>query len=209
MCNTEELKKEIKDTSYELKKRLDLLLNITEEDQINLIQRLNSIIDLTESEVLKRDKDIFPKLGEIWLVNLGTNIGTEMNNVRPCIVVSYDEYNNKSGTVTIIPITRAPYSHMTQFVIDESCVSYVHKNIEGTVKAEQITTKSKTRFSCKIGELNKKGLDKLNIILINHLNLSDCCSEEIQKSCFSSNGDSHQLVGIQVSKEEIPVGEEL
>ncbi|MDQ7009081.1 MAG: type II toxin-antitoxin system PemK/MazF family toxin [Candidatus Gracilibacteria bacterium] len=41
--------------------------------------------------------------GEIYFVNLGKNIGSELNKVRPCIIFSLKSYNNKSGVI-IIPI---------------------------------------------------------------------------------------------------------
>lgn len=172
--------RDLEKESFQAKKKLDVYMGITPEIQQRLLDAVDWNLKMVERGILKANAFISPKRGDIWLVDLGINIGTEMDKERPCIVVSYDEYNDKSGLATVIPITRAKYSHMTQFVITDDCLSFVYDKLEGTVKAEQITTKSKVRFKAKIGELNEKGLHSLNMALINHLCLVDCCNDNIK-----------------------------
>lgn len=193
--------KEIKGKSYEVKKEMDFILGIDDSIKEKVINSMSSVLSLTKAEVIKKNQHISPKRGDIWLVDLGINIGEEMNNRRPCIVVSYNEYNNNSGNATLIPITRAECNYSTQFVIDVSCVNYVYKDIIGTVKAEQITTKSKSRFHEKIGELNEKGLNKLAIAMINHLCLSDYCADSVKNLC-NDNKDSDINVKLGSSNED-------
>lgn len=170
--------------NYEAKKKMDVYMGITPEIQQKLLDSVQWNLKMVERTILKQHYAISPKRGDIWLVDLGVNVGAEMNKERPCVVVSYDEYNDKSGLTTIIPITRAKYSHLTQFVVSNDYLSSVYDKLEGTVKAEQITTKSKLRFKAKIGELNSDGLKLLNIALINHLGLVDYCSQEIKEYIY-------------------------
>ena len=120
---------------------------------------------------LERNVKCVPVRGEIWSLDLGINVGDEMDKVRPCIIVSYNIYNDKSNLCSVIPITHADCSHRTQFEINESCLEYSESTISGTAKAEQITTKSKARLGRKIGQLNEKGLKQLNYALLNHLGM--------------------------------------
>ncbi|MEQ8172638.1 MAG: type II toxin-antitoxin system PemK/MazF family toxin, partial [Candidatus Eremiobacterota bacterium] len=45
---------------------------------------------------------IFPKRGEIWLVEFSPSIGTEIQKTRPALVISNDIANNKSSKVTVV-----------------------------------------------------------------------------------------------------------
>lgn len=199
MCDSKERDngRDFERESYQAKKKLDVYMGITPEIQQRLIDAVEWNLKMVEREILKGNSFVTPKRGDIWLVDLGINIGNEMDKERPCIVASYDEYNDKSGSATIIPITRAKYSHMTQFVITDDCLDFVYDKLEGTVKAEQITTKSKIRFKAKIAELNQKGLKQLNMAIINHLNLVDCCSKEMKESLDEQKKKFEEEVGFE------------
>lgn len=45
------------------------------------------------------------KRGEIFYADLNPSIGSEINKVRPVLIISNDANNRASATVTIIPIT--------------------------------------------------------------------------------------------------------
>lgn len=47
----------------------------------------------------------FPCRGEIWWVSLDPTKGSEIKKTRPCLILSRNEYNQSSSTVTVIPIT--------------------------------------------------------------------------------------------------------
>ena len=51
-------------------------------------------------------KDIAPKRGEIWYVDLGEFDNTSVQRgMRPAVIVSSDMVNGKSGVVTVVPLT--------------------------------------------------------------------------------------------------------
>lgn len=49
--------------------------------------------------------NVIPCRGEIWWIALDPTKGSEIKKTRPCLVLSRDEYNRSSSTITIIPIT--------------------------------------------------------------------------------------------------------
>ena len=196
MCDN--IERDLEKENYKVKKKLDVYMGITTDIQQRLIDAVDWNLKMIEKSILKANTNISPKRGDIWLVDLGINIRDEMDKERPCIVVSYDEYNDKSGLATVIPITRANYSHMTQFIVSEDCLSFVYNTLEGTVKAEQITTKSKVRFKAKIGELNSKGVHLLNLALINHLALFDYCSDEVNEDLIKQRKEFDEKFGYEI-----------
>lgn len=156
---------------YTAKDKKMLLLNIEESDKRKLVELDSFVLKALEYSVLERSTKLTPSRGEVWTVDLGVNVGDEMDKVRPCIVVSYDEYNNKSNLATVVPITHSDCNYGTQFEISDGLFKYFKyedTSINGIAKAEQITTKSKARFGKCLGKLNEHGMKELNKIVINH-----------------------------------------
>src|SRR5690625_4478221 len=48
---------------------------------------------------------VMPKPGEIYTADMGVNVGSEINGVRPFFILTATSYNGNSGTVTGIPIS--------------------------------------------------------------------------------------------------------
>ena len=46
-----------------------------------------------------------PKRFEVWQVALDPTIGSEISNVRPCVVISPDQMNAVLATVIVAPLT--------------------------------------------------------------------------------------------------------
>ncbi|MGL4847526.1 MAG: type II toxin-antitoxin system PemK/MazF family toxin [Clostridium sp.] len=182
MENNENVNENVEHENFEkkyfrVKKNFNFLMGYGDNDKEKLLDIIDSDIRLVENEVANRPNMAAPEINEVWLVDLGVNIGDEIYGERPCVVVSYNKFNHKSGSATIVPITRAKFSHKTQFAINDDLMEEVHDTIEGTVKTEQITTKSKSRFKVKIGKLNEEGINKLKKALIYHLVLSEDLEE--------------------------------
>lgn len=49
--------------------------------------------------------NIIPKRGEIFWVNLEPTVGTEINKIRPCLIISNDSSNEYLSRVIVAPIT--------------------------------------------------------------------------------------------------------
>jgi mRNA interferase MazF len=46
------------------------------------------------------------KTGEIWLAQLDPTVGSEIQKMRPCVVISPNEMNTHLRTVIVAPIRR-------------------------------------------------------------------------------------------------------
>lgn len=108
------------------------------------------------------------KRGEIYYVNLGDNIGSELNKERPCLVVQNDIGNKHSPTTIIVPISTSSNKHLpTHVALKHEMMELDLKSIEGTILTEQIRTVDKKRFKNKIGSISinaLKAVDKAILI---------------------------------------------
>lgn len=161
------------------KEKKEIFLNMRDEDKDKLIQLDSWSYRALELSILERSVKQVPIRGDIWSLDLGINVGDEMDKTRPCIIVSYDTFNDKSNLCTVVPITHADCSHRTQFEVNEYCLDFAESSITGTAKAEQITTKSKARLGRKIGRLNEYGLQMLNTAILNHLGM-ECLTDALE-----------------------------
>lgn len=165
------------DDYYDSRDKTEFLLNLKPKDKEKLIAfssyALKSL-ELTIKEESQQVRSLAPVKGEIWCFDFGFNVGSEMDKVRPCIIVSYEEFNSNSGLVTVIPITTSVSEIMysTNFIINRESVDGNDVSVYGVAKAEGIVTKSKSRLGKKIGKLNNKGINSLNRALCAHLGLS-------------------------------------
>ncbi|MFJ8531170.1 type II toxin-antitoxin system PemK/MazF family toxin [Bacillus sp. NPDC094106] len=108
-----------------------------------------------------------PKHGEIWTVDLGVNVGSEMNKIRPCVIVSPDSYNESQKLVVVVPITHADKSLDCHMKINSELLTDRDCSINGIIKAEQIRTVSHGRLHKHKGTLLEKGLNELKLKMRN------------------------------------------
>lgn len=106
----------------------------------------------------KQNQKLKPRCGEIYTCDLGLNVGSELDNVRPCIILTGDKYNEKSSVITVIPISKKTKLFFHQVEINEHTVEEIETMIEGTAKLEQITTISKGKLGRRIGKMSKSGM---------------------------------------------------
>lgn len=155
-----------------IKHKLETMLYTNEKDKEKIVDLEKWAFKIISYDIEERMyRQAIPKQGDIWAVDLGINVGDVMNKVRPCIIVSYNEFNENSNCTTVIPITHADYNFKTQFVLDESNLKPTENSVSGTVKAEQIRTVSKAQLGYKIAELNEDGIKLMKIALKNHLDI--------------------------------------
>ncbi len=94
------------------------------------------------------------KKGGIYLATLDPVIGREISKTRPVVVVSNDQNNEFSGTVTILPITSKNINKIYPFeVLVKKGSANLPKNSKA--KADQIRTLAKSRIVKFIGALEK------------------------------------------------------
>ncbi len=81
------------------------------------------------------------------MVNLDPTMGSEINKVRPCVVISPDEVNHNLNTVIIAALTstRKPYPTRINCTFDGK---------SGQAALDQIRSVDKVRFLRKMGMLD-------------------------------------------------------
>ncbi len=99
-----------------------------------------------------------PRRGDVFLVQLGPTLGSEIRKARPCLVVSPDELNIAMATFIVAPLTTG--SHAYPFRV--SC-RFAGK--DGHVVLDQVRTVERTRFTKRLGRLSEPTLRKVLGIL--------------------------------------------
>lgn len=184
-----EIEKYIKKTESRIKQLLQEYINLNEDkltnnhDMYDLRKRAYNIKELYEHIQWTNDKisimnnvgsslSIKPRRGEIWTCQLGKNVGSEENKIRPAIIVQNNTGNDRGPTTIIVPISNRPKKIATHIEIRKNDYKLVdgEKNIiTGTVLCEQIKVVSKVRLGRHVATLED---DFLNNILKPKLKLS-------------------------------------
>jgi len=84
---------------------------------------------------------------DVYLINLDPTLGSEIQKIRPCLIISPDEMNRHIRTVIIAPMTTAGRDYPTR-------VSCKFKKKKGQIVLDQIRTIDKTRLIKKLGSIN-------------------------------------------------------
>lgn len=100
--------------------------------------------------------------GDIYLVDLGTNVGSEQGGCRPVLVLQNDVGNHYGPTLIVAPISSRYWKKAgqpTHYIIEEV------KNLSSpsVVLAEQIITIDKSRvqkFLGRVSDQQMRGIDR-------------------------------------------------
>lgn len=84
---------------------------------------------------------------EVYLSNLDPTVGSEIQNTRPCLVISPDETNKHIATVIIAPMTTKSRDYPTR-------VNCQFQGKEGQIVLDQIRTVDKTRLLMRLGSID-------------------------------------------------------
>lgn len=90
--------------------------------------------------------------GEIYLIDLSNQIGSEQSGVRPAVIVQNDTGNTFSPTTIICPLT-SKQKHMSETHVPLStCDANIVK--DSIVLCEQVRVIDKSRIRKRLGEVN-------------------------------------------------------
>ena len=96
--------------------------------------------------------------GEVWLAALDPTVGSEIQNTRPCVIISPDELNAGLRTVIVAPMTSgsrpAPFRVALRF-----------KGKDGLILPDQLRTLDKTRLVKRLGRIEARTLAALLQVL--------------------------------------------
>ena len=104
-----------------------------------------------------------PKRGEIWTCQLGKNIGSEENKIRPIIIIQNNTGNERSPTTIIVPISNIPKKIAVHIELKRSDYTLEEgetEEITGTILCEQIKVISKARLGRHIATLKDEFISK-------------------------------------------------
>lgn len=105
-----------------------------------------------------------PLRGEIWLIDLDPTKGHEQAKLRPCLIISANEFNlSLSNLIIILPIT-TKHRNLPTFIKVDSSESNL--KFDSYIICEQIRTVSLLRVQkTKIGQVNNNTLKKVEICI--------------------------------------------
>ena len=99
--------------------------------------------------------------GEIYLVDLSSQVGSEQSGIRPALIVQNEQGNSHSPTTIICPLTSQEKSHIGTHVALTPSDAGILKN--STVLCEQIRVIDKSRIKRKLGEVvNQEKIEDIN-----------------------------------------------
>jgi mRNA interferase MazF len=97
-------------------------------------------------------------MGEIWLAQLDPTVGSEIQQTRPCVVVSPNEMNEHLRTVIVAPMTTG--SRPAAFRVPVR-----FKGKDGLIVLDQIRTLDRARLVKRLGSLRSTTLGATQRIL--------------------------------------------
>ena len=102
---------------------------------------------------------VFPKRGEVWLVNWNPARGSEQAGRRPALIIQNDIGNEKAPTTIVAAISSSVriYPMNVQIIPPEGGLDN-----PSIINTSQILTISKERLEKRLGRLSKKGLDDVD-----------------------------------------------
>lgn len=154
----------------------------TEDDMRKWLVKMNRY---TEKEGRTTE---YPKRGDVWTMDFGLTVGSEIHRVRPVVVISSSIVNEKNSTILLAPITTRSASESESTLdfhmeLKDEYFEWGAEKVSGIIKTEAVTTLSKGRLGKRIGRLNGDGIDKLTQLIGKSLHVPEPISpgEERQK----------------------------
>ena len=84
---------------------------------------------------------------DVYLINLDSTVGSEIQKNRPCLIISPDEMNRHIRTIIVAPMTTAGKNYPTR-------VKCKFKKKRGQIILDQIRTIDKSRLIKKLGKID-------------------------------------------------------
>jgi len=94
---------------------------------------------------------------DVYLINLDSAVGSEIQKTRPCLIISPDEMNRYIRTVIVAPLSTSGKDYPTR-------VACKFQKKKGQIVLDQIRTIDKTRLIKKLGSIDPEA--QLEVISI-------------------------------------------
>ena len=115
--------------------------------------------------------ETFPRYGDVWVTELDPVVGSEIGKGRPGLVVSNDQNNRYSDTVTILPMTsqRGRRRYLHEAIVPAGVGGLSRQS---RIKANMIRTVDKSRLVRRVGTLPADYRPSVQRAVAIHLNRS-------------------------------------
>lgn len=94
--------------------------------------------------------------GDVYWVDLNPTVGSEINKLRPCVLVGATPINQARHTLVVIPLSTSAKAR-PPITLQVSCLD---KQV--TAVCDQIRTIDKSRIKSHAGKLSDKDIEKLD-----------------------------------------------
>jgi mRNA interferase MazF len=94
--------------------------------------------------------------GDIYWVDLNPTTGSEINKLRPCVLVGATPINMARRTVVVVPLSTSAHARPPMTIL----VSCLGKSV--TAVCDQIRTVDKSRLKNRAGTLSEQDLSALD-----------------------------------------------
>ncbi len=94
--------------------------------------------------------------GDVWWVNFDPSVGSEIQKLRPAVVVSNDRSNSVLNRFQVVPFS----TQVARVYPSELLIEFAGKRSK--IMADQITTASTNRFNNRIGALDSDTIARLD-----------------------------------------------
>ena len=96
---------------------------------------------------------------DIYYINLNPTQGSEINKIRPCVIISPDEMNRNLNTVIVAPLT----STIKKYPVRVNCTV---EDKQGQIALDHIRAVDKSRLGIKIAHLDLPTQNTVTKILL-------------------------------------------
>lgn len=149
-------------------------LEITEEDMRKWLVKNKKF------EKKERTMKEYPKRGDIWTLDFGIGVGSEIRGVRPVVVISSSLINERNHTLLVLPISKRSNSVPSEgpgfeyhLPITADLFEWGNDRVQGVIKTESIYTQSRGRIGKRIGRLNDTGIEKMTELVSKVLHIKE------------------------------------
>ncbi|MFF2531418.1 type II toxin-antitoxin system PemK/MazF family toxin [Brevibacillus sp. NPDC058079] len=114
--------------------------------------------------IMKENKKrkITPYRGQVWTCDFGQNVGGEINGIRPCLVIQYNDANRLSRNTIVLPLdTSNDYPGAIYVPLEEGDVISLGGYLKGYVIVDQVQVISKARLGRRIAKLSDNAMNKI------------------------------------------------
>jgi len=119
------------------------------------------MVSVRAGSMAKKQKEITPRRGEVYLVNFDPTIGSEIKKTRPALIIQNDIANAHSPVVIVAAISsqfkEQPYP--TEVLIEKGEAGLLHDSV---VLLNQIRSVDKRRLLKQVGKIEDQTMVRVN-----------------------------------------------